>query len=627
MGNDVLLETLPVTTEIGPPTGPASSAERGPRKLDVIPENLPAVADIARVVRTVLVADVVESVRLMQADEAGTVQRWRSFVDHVLHKLLPGHDGRLVKSLGDGLMLEFPQVSTAVAVAFAMQEAVAHLNSGVPLELRIHLRIGLHVSPLVVDEHDIYGHGVNLAARLTTLAGPGEIVVSADVRDQLTPALDADIEDLGECYVKHLQHPVRAFRVGAPGEQPVIEFGNLDGDLKPTIAVIPFSARSADPNDDVLGQILAEEIISVLSQSPDLHVVSRLSTTAFCGRNASLDTLNTHLHANYVLSGSYHVAGDRVTLKTELADARSSQVAWSKSLKGSVKGVVEGKDSLTAHLVEEVCTAMTLNEMQRAQGHALPTLESYTLLLGGIALMHRLSPRAFIRARAMLQALIDRSPRVATPYAWLAKWHVLRVQQGWSEDPAEDARIALDCTRRALDNDPTCSLALAVEGFAQANLLKRLDTAESRYELALSVNPNDSLAWLLLGTLHAFRGEGKQAVRDTRHALKLSPLDPLRYFYDSLAATAALSAQQYPRAIELAKRSLRLNCTHTSTLRALAISQWHYGAFDDARATVQQLLRLDPGFTISKYRERSPASGFPTWKPWSEALKAAGVPN
>jgi class 3 adenylate cyclase len=170
VGNDVLLESLPVTTEIGPTTGPASSAERGLRKSSVIPENLPAVADIARVVRTVLVADVVESVRLMQADESGTVQRWRSFVDHVLHKLLPGHDGRLVKSLGDGLMLEFPQVSTAVAIAFAMQEAVAHVNSGVPPELRIHLRIGLHVSPLVVDEHDIYGHGRN--RRLSGRARP-----------------------------------------------------------------------------------------------------------------------------------------------------------------------------------------------------------------------------------------------------------------------------------------------------------------------------------------------------------------------------------------------------------------------------------------------------------------------
>jgi tetratricopeptide (TPR) repeat protein len=269
---------------------------------------------------------------------------------------------------------------------------------------------------------------------------------------------------------------------------------------------------------------------------------------------------------------------------------------------------------------------MMMHEVQRAQTNALPTLESYTLLLGGIALMHRLSPVAFGHAERMLQTIIDRAPRLATPYAWLAKWHVLRVQQGWSADPAADARLALDCTKRALDNDATCSLAMAIDGFVHTNLLKRLDIALSRYELAISVNPNDSLAWLLMGTLHAFKGEGKIAVRNTRHAIKLSPLDPLRYFYESLAATAELSAQHFPKAIELAQKSLRLNRTHTSTLRALAISQWHLGQIEEARATVQELMRLDPAFTVSKYRERSPASEFSTWKLWSEALRAAGVP-
>jgi Flp pilus assembly protein TadD len=159
------------------------------------------------------------------------------------------------------------------------------------------------------------------------------------------------------------------------------------------------------------------------------------------------------------------------------------------------------------------------------------------------------------------------------------------------------------------------------------NLLKEFSVAESRYELALAVNPNESLAWLLLGTLFAFRGQGKDAVRNTRHAIKLSPLDPLRYFYDSLAATAALSAGQYDKACELARRSFRLNRAHTSTLRALAIALWQLGRADEARSTVSELLRLDPGFTVSRYREVSPSAGFETGKIWSEALASAGVPK
>jgi tetratricopeptide (TPR) repeat protein len=227
----------------------------------------------------------------------------------------------------------------------------------------------------------------------------------------------------------------------------------------------------------------------------------------------------------------------------------------------------------------------------------------------------------------MLEALTERVPRQPIPWAWFAKWYVLRVQQGWSSDPAVDTKLALDCGRRALDADPQCSLALAMSGFVHTNLLRRLDIAEEHYDLALRVNPNDSLACLLKGTLHAFKGEGKIATEHTQRALRLSPLDPHRYFYDSLAATAALSAGHYKRAVDLAKRSLRANRTHTSTFRALAISQWQLGLHDDARKTVSELLRLEPSLTISRYRQRHPSSGFETGKIWSNALQGAGVPQ
>jgi adenylate cyclase len=592
----------------------------------VIGESLPLFEHITRVVRTVLFVDVVESVRLIQQDEEGAVRRWRSFVDHVVHRLLPGHEGRLVKSLGDGLMLEFPRVQSAVGVAFAMQEASARSNEGVPPEQRMLLRIGIHISPLIADDLDLYGHGVNLAARLTTLAGPGEIVVSADVRDQLTPALDADIEDLGECYLKHVQQSVRAFRLGAPGERPVIEPGNVADDLRATIAVIPFRPRTLRPSDDVFGELIADEVISALSHSPEVNVVSRLSTTAFQGRAVRLDDVKAYLRADYVASGSYHVDGDRVTLKAELAETRSMDVVWTQTLKGSVKGLVSGDDPLPGRLVSEACSAMMVRELQRTQGKAPQSLESRTLLLASISLMHRISPLAFQRSQQMLQALIDRTPRLAAPYAWLAKWHVLRVTQGWSEDAQADGRAALENTKRALDRDATSSLAMTVEGQVNTYILKRLDMAEQLYAQALQANPNDSLAWLLKGTLHAFRDEGKDAVRHTRQALKLSPLDPLKYYFDSLAATAALSAGQYPRALQLAERSLRLNRTHASTLRAMIAALWNLGRESEARAMASELLKIDPGFSIRTFNERSPAAPFKLGKAVATALEGAGIP-
>ncbi len=593
----------------------------------VVNEIAPLLAETTRVVRTVLVVDVVESVRLIQADEEGTIQRWRSFVDHVVHQLLPSYEGRMVKSLGDGMMLEFPHVHSAIATAFAIQDASASAEANVPQDHRLRLRIGIHVSPLIADQYDVYGHGVNLAARLTTLAGPDEIVVSADVRDQLTPALDAEIEDLGECYVKHIEQPVRAFRVGAPGAQPVIERGTLAEDLRATIAVIPFRPRALQATDDVLGQLLADEVISALSHSSEVNVISRLSTTAFQGREIKLDDVSTYLRADYVVSGSYHVDNDRVTLKADMAETRSMQVVWSQTLKGSVNGIVTGEDPLASRLVSEACAAMMVRELQRSQGKAAQSLQNHTLLLSSIALMHRISPLAFQRSQQLLQVLIDRTPRLAAPYAWLAKWHVLRVTQGWSNDTQVDGKAALDNTKRALDRDATSSLAMTVQGQVNTYILKRLDVAEQLYAQALQSNPNDSLAWLLKGTLHAFRDEGKEAVRHTKRALKLSPLDPLKYYFDSLAATAALSAGQYQRALQLAERSLRLNRTHTSTLRAMITALWNLGRTAEAQAVASDLLRIDPDFKVQTFMERSPTAPYALGKTVASALEGAGIPS
>jgi class 3 adenylate cyclase/tetratricopeptide (TPR) repeat protein len=581
-----------------------------------------------KVLRTVLVVDVVESVRLIEEDEDDAIRRWRQLVERVSHDVLPAHGGRLVKSLGDGMMLEFPGIDPAMKTAFAIHDACETVNAGVAPTRRMLLRMGVHVGQLIADEHDVYGRSVNLAARLTALAGPGEIVVSPEVRDQLVPVVDAEIEDLGECYLKHVPQPVRAYRVGPPGAFPVIDSGSaIHPELRPTIAVIPFAGRGVDPEHDVLGEVVADEVIAALSRTADLNVISRLSTTPFRGRETPVGELGALLKASYILSGAYRVSGGQLILVAELAESRSGRVLWGTRAKAEVSALERGEDELVDSIVNQVGTAVMSRELERAETQALPTLETYTLLMGAIALMHRLSLNGFNRARQLLQALTDRVPRHPVPHAWLAEWHVLRVQQGWASDPHQEALHALDCTRRSLDTDPNCSLALTIDGFVNTNLLKRFDVAEERYALALRVNPNESLAWLLKGTLHAFRGEGEQAVEHTEQARRLSPLDPLRYFYDSLAATAALSAGLYERAIELARSSLRANRTHTSTLRALAISQVQLGRLDEARKTVGELLALEPALTVKGYLERSPSSAFETGRVWSAALRAAGVPE
>ncbi len=580
----------------------------------------------ARQIKVLMVMDVVESVRLMELDENDFVTRWQSLVGEAEHRLLPLHGGRMVKSLGDGLMLEFNDALGCIRSGFGLLELARAGNQGRPQHQQLHLRIGAHVAGFVADRHDIYGSDVNLTARITDLAGPGEFVITADLRDRLAPMVDADIEDLGGCYLKHIAEPVQVYRVGPPGHQPVIAQGPAGQlELRPTIAVIPFSMGSSEPGHEMLGEALADEVIAALSRTSEMHVISRMSTTVFCGRTDSVEDIKTHLGASYILSGVCRSSGADLSLFVELIDTATRNIVWADNLKGRVGGLFAADNELIARLVAAVSASVMRHEVGRSQRHALPTLEGYTLLLGAVALMHRNALSDFKRSREMLEHLVERSRRHPAPHAWLATWHVLLVQQGWSQDPQAQARQAMESTRRALDNDPDSSLALTVQGFVLTNLVKDLDGAASSYEAALRINPNESLAWLLTGTLNAFKGNGEDALEASERALLLSPLDPLRYFYDSLAASAAVTAGKYDRAIELAKRSLKANRAHTSTYRALAIAQSLSGQMDDARDTVQKLLQLEPTFTVTQFLARTPAKGVLA-STVADALLRAGLP-
>ena len=589
-----------------------------------VPESLGTDGE-QRTMRSLLALELPQMDDLSERGQTETASQLRWLDDYLATKVLPKTGGRIVRRHENTLLFDFPNARHAVRAAFSIQEACSEASHGQDAHRPISPRMGVQMGAPLADAADLAGSGASVAARLTAFGGPGEIVVSSAVREEITSVLDAEVEDLGECYLEEMNQPVRAYRLGPPGTRKPIEPSGAVDELRPTIAVIPFTEHGE--GHEPLGEILAEEVIAALSRSSELNVVSRLSTTAFRGRAATLEEVSAHLKANYVLSGAYRVSLGTLILAAELAETKTGRVVWAKDLKGSVAGIIEGNDELIDRIVAEASVAVETRELERTRSQSLHSLQTCTLLISAIALMHRLSAHDFKRAREMLRLVAQRAPRHAVPQAWLAKWHVLRVWQSWSDDPAADTRLALDCSKRALDNDSHCSLALAIDGFVHTNLLKALDVAQERYELALRVNPNDSLAWLLRGMLHAFKGEGPQAVKGTQRALRLSPLDPHRYFYDSLAGGAALSAGHYERAIELTQRSLRANRMHASTFRMLAISQWQLGRHDDARATVGELMKVEPKLTVGRWLERSPSSAYPIGKLCADALRNAGVPN
>lgn len=585
------------------------------------------IGELRHAQRAVLFIDVVDSGRLTERDEEGTIVRWLDMADQIENAILPGSGGRIVKQLGDGMLLEFENAQAAAAVAFQIRSANLRENAEQPIDRKMLLRAGIEVSDIIVSHQDVFGRGVNLAARLMNLAGPGEIVISARGLAQLTPTLDAHIEDLGDCYLKNVEEPVRAFRIGPPGPQPVVRPQWVLSEVRPTLAVIPFTVQGGVAEHRVLGEILADEIIRVLCRSQELNVISRLSTSAFAGREPNLEEVRFHLRANYAVFGVCRLIGDDVSLDVEMVETKTGQIVWESHLVERLQEIFEGSHDLVGRAVTGIRRAIMVRELMRARSQPLPTLESYALLMSAIVLMHRLTLADFNEARVMLQAILERGSVQPMVQAWLAKWHVLRVQQGWTDDIMQEATKALEMTKRALDSDPESSLALAMDGFIHTNLLRRFDIARERYDLALQSNPNDPQALLLKGMLHAFCDEGEDAVENTEQALMLSPLDPHRYFYDSLAASAHLTNRNYSRALDLARQSIRANRMHTSTWRVLAVAQWQLGMEDEARESVDHLLTLEPGLTVQAYLNRTPAASFPIGRLVADVLGKAGVPN
>lgn len=557
-----------------------------------------------RLNKVVLVIDLVESVRLMAADEARVVEAWRQFLAHIDHTLLPRFPGRIVKSLGDGLLAEFDNASHALALALAVHRYMHKTQGHLPPAERLQLRAGLHATHLYEEARDVFGSGVNLAARVAGLAQPGQTVVTAEVRDLVVDGLDAELEDMGECYLKHWPEPVRTWRAWAAGtsgqgrvpQAPVLP----PEDLRPTIAVVPFTSRSTSPDYEVVGDIIADGVINQMSRTGLMRVISRLSTTAFRGR-ADLLTISAQLSAGFVLSGSYSVLGDRVIITAELAEVRRQDVIWTDRLVGPLDDLLQLQSQLIAALADASSQALIQATVQRAQVLPVPQLESHALLLGGINLMHRSTVRDLDRSRELLEAVCERHGRVATPWAWVAKWHILNVVQGRSGDAATEFRTAIDIADRALDLEPTSSLALAIKGHVQCHLGTQLDESRQLLLQATEINPNDHTAWLYAGFWSTMWGDPADAVRESEKALELSPLDPQRFFIEMLVAHSYLMANELEKAIDMSLVSLRRNRYYLATLRVLMTAQFEMGRITQAQETLSKLAALQPDLTVSRF--------------------------
>ena len=505
----------------------------------------------------VVFVDLVESVRLhRQLGDAG-IERWISLMGVIREDVLPVHKGRMVKSSGDGFLAVFPTVPEAVRACFEIQAALQGVNAGIDRTSRFMLRMGINWAEFTDGGFDIYGAGVDLTQRLCTIALPDEILLTVEACDAIAPGVDADIEDLGRKNLKHIDEMTRVFRIVPPGSHPVpTQAANFD-DLLPTLAVIPFEDRTGSPDTMFVGAMLAEDISRLVSRSAGLRVTSQRSAERFAGRVLDVAELRKHLKAQYVVTGWFMTHGDTLHYSVEITETRQGTVVWKDRFAGKLVDLLSPDGDLVEPVAGEISRYIMNAELERAKLMPLDNLENHSLLMASIGLMNRMTVRDFDQAHVILDHLREKSGRHPMPLAWLARWYVLRMQQGWGGNMDGDRREALDLSRRALDGDPESSLALATYGLVNVHLTQDLDTAMASYDDAIRFNPSDAQAWLFKGALHAFKAEGQEAKDHTLKALALSPLDPQLYFFQSLMASSFLAAEEYENALEMATASLR----------------------------------------------------------------------
>lgn len=578
---------------------------------------------------TIMFADVVESVRLIERDELVSIKRLRGLFQRMTDSDIATHAGTVLERRGDGLLVTFSSAQRAAACALAMHATCAAENALSGLEgAEIRLRIGLHCAKVLAGASGIYGHGVNIAARVAGIAQSAETVASQAVRDQLTNALDGDIEDLGECDLKNASAPVRLYKLWPTHSYQLRPAHDLLCEAaRPTLAILPFSSPVRQSEGEVAGQLLADSLIAAVSRSSSVRVISRLSTLGivdpqvFAGQHG----LSSALNCSYVLSGSCISRSGGLVIYVELSEAKSGSVLWADQLNGSVEEILAPDSELLGRIVTETQIRIIDAEIALARVKPMPSLRSYTLFLSGLTLMHRQSQHDFQLSRRLFEHLIERHPSSAIPRAWLGKWFMLRVAQGWSTDERLDARNAGTHAMRALQYEPENSLCLVVKGVIDAYLSKNFESAETCYRSALQNNPNDALAHLQFGALCGWQGRGDEAVAAAHEALALSPLDPHMYFSHCLVAAAHLGAGDHVNAIKHGQLSLRANRMHVATHKVVAMAQAMSGAMSDANESIRRVQALSPEFTLSSFESSSPWRLHPRFADIRKSLAEAGL--
>ena len=519
---------------------------------------------------------------------------------------------RIVKTMGDGLLVEFASVVGAVRCAVEVQRAMTERNAGMSADTRIDLRMGIHQGDIIVEDDDIFGDGVNLAARLEGLAEPGGICLSRVVRDEVRDKLDFVFDDLGEQQVKNIARPVRVHRV-VIGERPSSSEPAAAASPpqrlvlpdKPSIAVLPFQNMSGDPEQEYFADGMVEEIITALSRIKWLFVIARNSSFSYKGRAVDVKQVGHELGVRYVLEGSVRKGGNRVRITGQLIDAETGAHLWADRFDGLIEDVFELQDKVASSVAGVIEPALQAAEMRRSAARPTTDLSAYDLYLRALATFFPATKERIFEALGLFEQAIAIDPRYGPALSWAAICHMHLSINGWVEAPEATGRKALDLARRALEVAESDPRVLANGAFVLANLGEDIRAMIELIDRALALNPSFARGWFLSGALRLWAGQHDLAIEHVETSLRLSPRErtgtPLHtlgmaYFFkrefDEAASKLLLSVQDQPG--------------HPGSYRVLAACYAHMGRVDEARAIITKLRAITPVIVPSDVQFRNP---------------------
>jgi adenylate cyclase len=573
----------------------------------------------------ILAADVAGYSRLMGADEEGTLERLKALRRELLDPKIAEHRGRIVKTTGDGLLVEFASVLDAVRCAIAVQQAMPERGAGVAAESRIELRIGINLGDVIVEGDDLYGDGVNIAARIEALADAGGVFVSNTVLDHVRDRLPILFEDLGEQQLKNIARPVRVYRLVTEA-RPAMPQASAGPPLpdKPSIAVLPFANLSGDPEQEYFADGMVEEIITALSRIRWFFVIARNSTFTYKGRAVDVKQVGREIGVRYVLEGSVRRSGNRIRITAQLVEATTSNHVWAERYDRDLADIFAVQDEITERVVAAIEPELYAAEQVRSQSKPPDSLDAWECVIRSLSLIGKGTRDENTAAEALCRRAIAIAPGYGRAHSLLA-WALLR-RTVWSGDlrtvvPKISAELQ---TALALDDrDPWAYVAQGILLFR----LHRFGEAVRALRRGLELNPNFALAHAFLANVLATQGTHQEAVNSAQHALRLSPRDRLVGFYASLAMTIAeFVAGRYSECVPWTRNMIEKSPEHLAGHFYLTAALAMGGELTAAAEARDTLIRIRPEFSLTLMNANLPATGELAER-LREGLSKAGVPE